>query len=454
MNGGAYEGALTDRGRVAEHLCGLGFNPEVAGKKADMFASNALDLAGADSPLRAYYVPGRIEVLGKHTDYAGGSSIVVAAERALSMVASAREDSIVTITDKGRGETFQFELHPELTPQSTHWPNYPMTVARRIARNFPGTNRGANVVFSSDLPPAAGMSSSSAMMIAFFFVLADVNDIWNHPRFPERLRNRLELAGYLGTVENGQSYGELEGDRGVGTFGGSEDHTAILCSGTGHLHQYAYRPARFQKAIPMPTGYTFAVASSGVVADKTGSAKEKYNRASYFAGRLAELWRERMGRDEPHLGAILESGPDSTRQLSEIVATVSGDEGRALKARLEQFVLENETVIPHAAAALLDGNYPAFGVLVDKSQEAAEQLLGNQTLETGFLAAAARRRDAIAASGFGGGFGGSVWAMVEERDANRFLEDWRTSYEAKFPGTAGRSEFFATAPGHPMFRLT
>ena len=84
------------------------------------------------------FVPGRIEVLGKHTDYAGGRTMVAAAERGFCMVALPRDDRQMIVIDARTGETVRFQIDPELTPQAGSWSNYPMTVARRVARNFPG----------------------------------------------------------------------------------------------------------------------------------------------------------------------------------------------------------------------------------------------------------------------------------------------------------------------------
>jgi len=448
---------FSDRHQVAEYLVTRGFEPPVANAKAELFAQSADALASVDAsgPCRAYYVPGRIEVLGKHTDYAGGSTMVAAVERGFCLVASASDNSQVTVIDAASGESIQFGMEPELTPSVGHWSNYPMTVARRMARNFAGADRGANIAFASDLPPAAGMSSSSALMVAVFFALADINDVWNHPAFPGELKEPVDLAGYLGTVENGQSYGKLEGDRGVGTFGGSEDHTAILCARAGAVSQYAYCPVRFEREIPLPSGYTFAIADCGVVAEKTGAALEKYNRASRRAAAVAELWRRETGRDDPHLAAALSAVGDAASRLRKAIATVAQDEfsSDALLSRLEQFVTENAQVIPAAGDALLQGDLDEFGRLVDVSQQAAEQLLGNQIPETVCLASVARENGATAASAFGAGFGGSVWALIETERVDAFLTAWHDAYRAKFPQTAVRDNFFATAAGPAMFRL-
>ncbi len=90
---------------------------------------------------------------------------------------------------------------------------------------------------------------------------------------------------------------------------------------------------------------------------------------------------------------------------------------------------------------------------MDRSQQAAEKLLGNQVPETIFLAASARRLGAAAASAFGAGFGGSVWALVETAGADGFLAAWADQYRAEFPQHAERSHFFITGAGPAAFRV-
>jgi galactokinase len=424
-----------------------GLSPAAAEQKAGLFAKafgTLGDAAGVQT--LAWFVPGRIEVLGKHTDYAGGSSMVVAAERGFCIAMRPRNDDQVRVIDALRKETIEFRMNPDLAPPVGHWSNYPMTVARRIARNF-SARLGAEISLASDLPPAAGMSSSSALIIGIFLALAEANHLASHPAMAALQAEPLDLAGYLGTIENGQSFGVLEGDRGVGTFGGSEDHTAILCGRPNTIMQFAYCPVRFERALPMPPGNTFVIAASGVVSEKTGEAREKYNRASRLAAEAAGLWRQRTGRSDPHLAAVVRSDPGAAERLRDLLTDPE------LAARARQFLLENEEVIPAAGRALESGDIAEFGRQVDRSQWGTEHLLGNQVPETIELAAAARRLGAAAASAFGAGFGGGVWALAGSSEADGFLHAWREAYLQRFPQHVGAAQFFVTAAGPAAFRV-
>ena len=74
----------------------------------------------------------------------------------------------------------------------------------------------------------------------------------------------------------------------------------------------------------------------------------------------------------------------------------------------------------------------------------------NQIPETSFLARTAREMDAVAASAFGAGFGGSVWALVPKAGSTEFAARWRDAYTMRFAKSAMRSEFFVTKAGPPL----
>ena len=225
-----------DAGEVAARLTKRGMSAECAKGAASCFVESAAALhqsIGSDMPVIACWVPGRIEVLGKHTDYCGGGSILAAVERGFAMLAVARDDSDIRLLNVLGNERCEFALDANLQPPLGHWSNYPQTVARRIAHNFPAARCGATIAFVSNLPQSSGMSSSSALVVGTFLVLSQINELPQDPTFKASIHTADELAGYLGSVENGGGFGALTGACGVGTFGGSEDQVAILRSRPG-----------------------------------------------------------------------------------------------------------------------------------------------------------------------------------------------------------------------------
>jgi galactokinase len=409
-------------------------------------------LEGRTGAPRTLFVPGRVEVLGKHTDYPGGSTLTCAVERGLALVYSPRRDRLVRLVDARMRTPVQFQVDPAMPIPAGRWSTYPMTAARRLARNFGAPFPGADIAFHSTLPRAAGLSSSSALVTAMVLVLVDTGDLATRDAFRASLPDPLAFATYLGCVENGQPYGELAGDRGVGTFGGSEDHAAITCSVAGHVGHFEFCPVRRRGSLPVPPGYIFAIGASGVVAVKTGNARERYNRASMLVTELLERWRADTGRHDLTLAAALHSAPDAADRLTSLARQPRGEaaDREALARRLAHFLLENETIVPAAAKALADGDVAAFGRASDESMRAADELLGNQVPETIALARLARGLGAAAASAFGAGFGGAVWALVREDESQRFLARWRAEYRASVEApTRTRSTFFVSPAGPP-----
>ena len=413
--------------------------------------------AGVDGEagVGAYFVPGRVEILGKHTDYAGGSSIVAALERGFCLAVHPRTADQVRVLAVEQGAEVECAMDPELVVPMGVWTNYPLTVVRRLARNFGAGLKGADIAFVSDLPAAAGMSSSSALMVGTYLALADHNRLGEREIYRDHIASDLELAAYLGTIENGQNFGDLTGDRGVGTFGGSEDHTAILCSEAGQLGQFSYCPARFERRLRMPASFALALSFSGVVSEKTGAAQAQYNRAAGLVSAMVVAWRAATGRDDVYLADVLASGPRAADRLRDVLADVKDGPYTAadLLTRLDHFELENGEILGPAGDALAAGDLARFGELVDRSQQLTTDLLQNQVPQTINLAKHARAAGAVAASAFGAGFGGSVWALVPVPAAEGFAAAWRSAYTATHGAEATRAEFFLTQAGPAAFEL-
>jgi galactokinase len=440
--------------RIVERLTVAGMRENCAALAAPRFVQAATELASrgvtSNDPVLGLWVPGRIEVLGKHTDYCGGQSLLAAAERGFCILATPVKGRLLQMIDARQNESCEFLLDARLQPRLGHWSNYPQTVARRLARNFPHVSHGATIAFASNLPASSGMSSSSALIVATFLALAHFNDLARDETYARSIRNREDLAGYLATVENGMSFGPFEGDTGVGTFGGSEDHTAILNCQSDTLSLYAYCPLRFRRSVTIADRYVFAIASSGVIAEKTGDALAKYNRISALAAEIVRQWQAATNQSVNSLTEILNSAPDAEDRLRGILkaAAQSAFTPGEFSERLDHLVIENRLVesVPNAVDS---DTIHQFGALAIQSHHAAAQLLKNQTAETNGLVELATQLGAHGASAFGAGFGGSAWAIVDSDASGEFLTDWQHQYEKEFRQAAKRAKFFIMRPGSP-----
>jgi len=343
-----------------------------------------------------HWVPGRIEVMGKHTDYAGGNSLVCATSgRGMAMVSTfvANDDkgndgdgmkgTIMSVLPSGMehhaattAANYQVEgrtvVHHTINiphekdgtfireedgcssqeDKPVDWTIYPTTVIQRLHQNFglfshsekegfgasSSSSSGGHIfiAISSNLPPASGLSTSSAFVTGLFLVLNSHLGLTNSGAYRDVIGDDsadstvYNLSTYLGNVENGRDYvtesailkGTVQG--GVGTFGGSEDHAAILMGRRNELRLLSFcptRPASFnidrfdsdsiladtwQGETPTPIvqgskvhlspDLTFVIAYSGARAEKAGGtdgatdASIGYNSASDLARKSLESY--------------------------------------------------------------------------------------------------------------------------------------------------------------------
>lgn len=378
-------------------------------------------------PRWRWHVPGRIEIFGKHTDYAGGESLLATVPRGFAVVAAPRDDDDLRVIDARHHDEVLIPARD--TEPRRGWVNYAAVTQRRLASNFAGAPLGTDIAIASDLPRAAGVSSSSALVVGLAMALIRRSGVDRRTDWREAITSPEDLAWYLGCLENGLTYKSLAGTSGVGTQGGSQDHTAIIACKAEHVSRFSFMPVRRVSDTPMPPEWTFVILSSGVHADKAGSVRDRYNRASLAVRALVSIWQRETGSTNPSLAAALASAPDAEQRLLDALPRVPVPDFSVadLERRLTQLSRELARV-PLAAEAFARADAHAIGELTRSSQADAEALLGNQIHETCALARLAYDHGAFAASGFGAGFGGSVWALAPTEEAETFAARWRQAY--------------------------
>jgi galactokinase len=378
---------------------------------------------------REYFVPGRVELVGKHVDYAGGRSLTIATELAIHSRATTIDEPVIRLRRAAGEVAMDVALSPDTKATGLRSSAYVTAVARRFARDFPHARKGVSIELQSNLPTSAGLSSSSALIVTLAMAFVDANDLAHDECWRAAVPTPIAFAEYVAAIETGEAYGDFPVDGGVGVRGGAQDHVAIVCAEEGMVGQFHYLPAQLERRISWPADHVIAIAVSGVHATKTGNAQAAYNR-------LADAMR-------PEAGSKMEDGRSKTELSSPEVIE-----------RREQFREETDVIVPGVGDAIRDRDWSTLGALVDRSQALAESALRNQVPETIHLAREARALGAIAASAFGAGFGGAVWAMIGRDDADRFMAAWRARYERKFPTRRVRAKWSLTRPAGPARRVS
>jgi galactokinase len=169
---------------------------------------------------------------------------------------------------------------------------------------------------------------------------------------------------------------------------------------------------------------------------------------------LLEIWNTHMPAPARSLGEALSLDANAFSILNALIESgpTSGFAVDALRTRLTHFSREDAR-IPLAAEAFARADAGGVGRLTAESQHDADTMLGNQIPETRALVKLALDLRAFAASAFGAGFGGSVWALCPLGDADRFAARWLERYRAEFPNPT-TAETFVARPGPPLTELT
>jgi N-acetylgalactosamine kinase len=390
--------------------------------------------------------PGRVNLIGEHTDYNGLPVMPMAIDRDVLIAGRRRPDAVVHLDNRGPFGERRFELDDSIPPFSAgDWGNYAKAAAQGLRRHLgPTLAHGADLLVDGNVPDAAGLSSSAALVVANALALLAANGI--DVPFPE-------LAELLPRAEH---Y--------VGTLGGGMDQTISLLGRAGHALRIDFRPLR-HRPVPLPAGHVFAVAHSLVRADKSGGARRAYNQrvaecrlAAWALGRRLAPERSREITLLGDLPRVLERPPgDLVREADllppgalsmDAIASTFGttvpalraavdvpadiDDSFVLRARARHVFAEADRV-DAAESALLRGDVAAFGRLMDASHTSCrdDYEISCDALED--LVHAARAAGAIGARLTGAGFGGCIVALVDAARGATLLD----GLDASFYGPRG-----------------
>jgi galactokinase len=217
--------------------------------------------------MQQVWAPGRVNLIGEHIDYLGFPVLPMALRQRVEVTFEARADGVIRASSEPYGAR-EFEWREGLEPVAAgDWENYLRAAAMAVSGKW-GAGRGIDATVTSNLPSAAGLSSSSALLTAFVLALLRANG-WS--------------AGFEDLMEI-----LPEGEHFVGTRGGGMDHAAVLASRAGYASLVSFRPVAVRH-VPIPGDWAFLVADSGVRAEKSGAARERYNAVRNSAGAAAHV---------------------------------------------------------------------------------------------------------------------------------------------------------------------
>lgn len=357
-------------------------------------------------PSAVVRAPGRVNLIGEHTDYNDLPVLPMALQRELRLALRPRRDARVVLCNLD--PTFgprNFELAPAIEPfPQGDWGNYAKAAAQILAREC-GVQRGFDALIEGDVPPAAGLSSSSALSVACGLACAHANELAVDP---------LVFADLM-----------ARGERYVGTHSGGMDQAICLNARADHALRIAFHPLRVE-AVPLPSSWRFVVAHSLVLADKSGAAREAYNsRRAQCAAALREMLAV------PEVAAAGASYPELLERLgAERLGWIAAQRLEGVLLQRFRHQISEGTRVARARQALIAGDAETFGQLMDESHASLALDYEVSHPELDRLVELARCHGALGARLTGAGFGGCAVALARQADAERVVAGLRREFYA------------------------
>lgn len=352
-------------------------------------------------PVRSFFAPGRINIIGEHLDYNGGNVLPGAISLGITGSIQYREDRLVRLSSEQERDAFTIDLDSRddlLYNASRGWANYPIGALAYLNDGGMEVQRGMNIRFSSTLPLGSGLSSSAALEIITAVMAAD-----------KHIKNQADLvhlAQLMRSMENdyiGVRCGIMDQ---ITVALGRKNHAILLNSDT---MEYTY--------VPVELGdYTFIIMNSN---KPRRLADSRYNERHAECERaLAQI---RAGNSAvTHLAM---AGPNDLAHITD----------GTLKKRTRHVVSENRRVL-ESVEALARGDLSRFGKLLSDSHASLRddyEVTGPEL--DALVSAASGLPECIGARMTGAGFGGCAIALVRRDTVKDFSHSVGEQY-AKLTG--------------------
>lgn len=355
--------------------------------------------------------PGRVNLVGEHTDYNGLPVLPMALDRGLRIRFRVLSEPVARLAgDRTEFRDFAFHLGKPVRPAAPgHWSNYVRAAAKGLLDHGIALERGIEGSVSGDVPVAAGLSSSSALVVASALALLHANG---------RSLPPLALAARLARAE-----------RFAGAEGGGMDQTASLCGTAGHALRIDFDPLR-AAPVPIPENWRWVVASSLAAAEKTGRARDAYNervRECREACRRLEIVPARPSATPggtPATGASPGVPARRGTTCRDLVAAFGTDAllaraSRVLDAvllRRVRHVLTEAGRVGAAQRAMAESRLAGFGALMTQSHESLRDDYEVSTPALDAIVSIALEAGAAGARLTGAGFGGCAVVLCAAGD--------------------------------------
>ena len=338
-------------------------------------------------PLRLFAAPGRVNLIGEHTDYEEGFVLPIAIDRATFVAARPTGDGRIEVFAADPGEADSLELNDAIRRSGQPWANYVRGVAATMIADGHRLS-GAQLAIAGDVPQGAGLSSSASLETVVALALASLSEIALEPRALARIGQRAE-------------------NEFVGCECGIMDQMTAVAGAAGHALLIDCRSLEL-RPIPLPAEAAIVIAHSGV---RHENAAGNYN-----------VRRRQCREAATHCGVAALRDLDENRLQDEAAGLEP-----VLFRRARHVVSENARVLA-AAEALQAGNLAAIAPLMAASQASMRDDFEITTPEVDALAGIMAEVPTGGARMTGGGFGGCVIALTHRSSVGELIDSVSRGY--------------------------
>lgn len=347
---------------------------------------------------RVFFSPGRVNLIGEHTDYNGGNVFPCALDMGTYAVVTEREDKIVRAYSNNFKELgiIEFSLENLVYEKQHDWVNYPKGVIKTFMDEGHKIEKGFDILFFGNIPNGSGLSSSASIELATAIVLKNLSklevDMVTMVKFAQKAENKF-IGVNCGIMDQF-------------AIGMGKANCAILLDTKNIAYQY----------VPLDLGDSVIVIAN--TNKRRGLADSKYNeRRGQCDAALAEL---------KTVVDINELCDLSSEEFEKHSSAITDDVNRR---RAKHAIYENERT-KKAVIELQAGNLEAFGKLMNASHVSLRDDYEVTGIELDTLVDLAWKEEGVIGSRMtGAGFGGCTVSIVNEKNVESFIKNVGDAYK-------------------------
>lgn len=362
---------------------------------------------GKASDISVFQAPGRVNLIGEHTDYNGGAVFPAALTFGTTLLISPRQDGMLSFVSTNFPFALEISAADIAYAEEHDWTNYPKGIVWELAQQGVGLSQGYNFLYHGEIPNGSGLSSSASIEVVTAFALLTLEG---------QPTDKVEIARWTQHAEN--------------------EYIGVKC---GIMDQFAVANGRKEHAILLDCD----TLDYKLVPFRSGEYKIVIGNTNKRRGLVDSKYNERRSECDQAVADLKGAFPDLTLlgqltpALFESSANLINNETVRRRAR---HVVEEIDRVQQSMAVLGKDDLAAFGALMNASHDSLRDLYEVTGKELDAMVEAARKVPGVLGSRMtGAGFGGCTVSLVHKDSIEKFISDVGQEYQAE---TGLRADFY------------